>query len=54
LLQAYEQVIGREKLHEGGRQLDREREAVEPAADLGDGSVGREIGPNGASPLAEK
>jgi hypothetical protein len=37
-----------------GRELDRQRDAVEPAADLRDGSVGREIGPNGASPLAEQ
>ena len=54
LLQPFEQGVGRQELHEGGCQLDREREAVEPAADLGDGSVGREIGPDGASPLAEQ
>ncbi len=36
-LQALEDLLGREELHAGGRQLDRERHAVEPGADAGHG-----------------
>ena len=54
LLQPREQGIRRQDLDARGRQLDRERQAVEAAADLGDGAVGREVGPDGPGALVEE
>ena len=48
LLQPSEQGIGRQDLDARRRQLDRERQAVEAAADLGHGAVRGEAGSNGS------
>ena len=44
----------RERLHASGRQLDRERQAVEAPADLGDLAVRREVGADGQRPAARR
>ena len=45
---------GGSDLHARRRQLDRERQAVEAAADLGDRAVGREVGADGAGSLVKR
>ena len=58
LLEAAEDRVGRQELGPGRRQLDRERHAVEPGADRGDGRgvVVRdlEVGPDGERPRDEQ
>jgi hypothetical protein len=54
LLQASEQGIGRQDLDARRSQLDGERQAVEAAADLGHGPVGRKIGADGPCALVEE
>ena len=56
--QAVPQRLGREEVEAGGRELDRQRQPVEPAADVGHGGgvvVGQaEVGPDAARPLDEQ
>ena len=55
VLQPAEQLVRLEHLHPGGRQLDRERQAVEAAADLGQPAVvAAEARQHGLRPLPEE
>ena len=52
--ESLEQPLGGEELRSRRGELDRQREAVEAAADLGDGRVGRELAPDPARSLDEE
>ena len=54
LLEPFEQGRRREHLHARGSQLDRERQAVEAPADLGDLAVRGEVGATASGPLHEQ
>ena len=54
LLEPFEQDRRRERLHARSRQLDRERQAVEPPADLDDLAVRGEVGADGGGTLHEE
>ncbi len=50
-----EQPVGAERRAAGGRELDRQRQAVQPAAEFGDeGLIGREAGVSGGGPVEEQ
>ena len=49
-----EERLGREQLRPGGGELERERQAVEPFAELHDGVRGGDVGPHGLRALAEE
>jgi hypothetical protein len=53
-LEPAEQRPDGEELHPHGRELDRERKAIEPAADLRDCLVRFEVRPDGPRPLEEE
>ena len=53
-VEALEEPLGSEELRPRGRELDREREAVEAAADRLDRGVGCELAPDGTRPLDEE
>ena len=53
-VEALEEQLGREELRPGGGELDREREAVEAAADRLDRRVGCELPPDGTRTLDEE
>ncbi len=52
--QAFQQGGGAERAQPRGRKLERERQSVEPAADLERRGVGHEIGPHGARAFGEQ
>ena len=58
VLEPPERLLGREQLHPGCGELDREWQAVQPRADLGDGrsvlAGERELRPDGAGPVHEQ
>ena len=54
LVEPLEELLGRERLDARGGELEREREVVEAAADLGDGLVGLEVGLDRARPREEE
>ena len=49
-----EESLGREQLRPGGGELERERQAVEPFAELHDGVRGGDVRPHGLRALAEE
>ena len=53
-LEPLEERLGREELRARGGELEREREAVEPRAELGDRRVGLEVGTHGVRALDEE